>query len=119
MSSGAERKPTGSPEVGARLKAARQKHGLTQTELAREIGASKAAVSQWESGMTAIERRRAILLSHTLGIPVTELLDLPSDGLKEDSLFLELVHRLDARTRGALLLALAGWEPNSPLHIPE
>lgn len=41
----------------------RTKMGMNQTELARELGVSKAAVSQWERGETSMRKGHAKLLA--------------------------------------------------------
>lgn len=58
--------------VGGRIQAARLAAGLTQEQLANDIGVSKSAISQWESGKI--------------------------DGLKADNL-LNLAERVDASAR--------------------
>ncbi len=37
-------------EIGTRIAAARRARGLTQGELAAEVGVSRSAVAQWETG---------------------------------------------------------------------
>ena len=38
------------PDIGMRIRAARQNRGLTQDELADQVGVSRSAVAQWETG---------------------------------------------------------------------
>lgn len=38
--------------LGLRITSAREAHGINQTELARAVGVSRSAVSQWEGGVT-------------------------------------------------------------------
>jgi transcriptional regulator with XRE-family HTH domain len=37
-------------DIGARVRAARRDRGLTQDELAGQVGVSRSAVAQWETG---------------------------------------------------------------------
>jgi transcriptional regulator with XRE-family HTH domain len=39
-------------DIGTRIRAARRERGLTQDELADQVGVSRSAVAQWETGRT-------------------------------------------------------------------
>ena len=39
-------------DIGSRVKAGRKDRGLTQEELAEQVGVSRSAVAQWETGRT-------------------------------------------------------------------
>jgi transcriptional regulator with XRE-family HTH domain len=39
-------------DIGTRIRAARRDRGLTQDELAEQVGVSRSAVAQWETGRT-------------------------------------------------------------------
>ncbi|HEX2942493.1 MAG TPA: helix-turn-helix transcriptional regulator, partial [Rhodopila sp.] len=41
---------TDHPAIGARIRAVRQDRGITQDDLARQVGVSRSAVAQWETG---------------------------------------------------------------------
>lgn len=60
-------------EIGARIKAARQKRGWSQEALAEAVGVSRSAVAQWETG------RAGQLTSHLAKI--AETLDLGIEAL--------------------------------------
>ena len=38
--------------IGARIRMARRERGLTQDDLADQVGVSRSAVAQWETGRT-------------------------------------------------------------------
>jgi phage repressor protein C with HTH and peptisase S24 domain len=50
-------------EIGARLKAARKAAGLTQADVAKALGVTFGAVSQWETGATSPKGRNLIALA--------------------------------------------------------
>jgi transcriptional regulator with XRE-family HTH domain len=39
-------------DIGTRIRAARRDRGMTQDELAHQVGVSRSAVAQWETGRT-------------------------------------------------------------------
>ena len=41
-----------SQDIGTRIRAARRERGLTQDDLADQVGVSRSAVAQWETGRT-------------------------------------------------------------------
>jgi phage repressor protein C with HTH and peptisase S24 domain len=59
---------------GARLRERRKSIGMDVTELAKAIGVSQPAVSQWESGITAPNRKKVGKLAQILRVPVASLL---------------------------------------------
>lgn len=61
-------------EIGERIRIARLKHGLTQSELAEMMNVSQGAVGMWEIGLNAPKAKNLIKLSEILEIPVDELL---------------------------------------------
>lgn len=56
------------------LKQARIKKGLTQVELADQIGKTQSVVSRYESGESPIDIDTAPLLAKVLGLPVIKVL---------------------------------------------
>ncbi len=56
-----------------KIQEARKRLGLTQEELAEQIGVSRQALAKWESGKTLPDIERAAALSRILGIPLAEL----------------------------------------------
>lgn len=114
-SSGAEpkkRRATGNKEIGARIAKAREALNLGQEELGRQLGGvSKAGVSQWESGATAINPKHVHALSLILGIPARELMDLPPGAeflTTEERWLIDRFRKLDPKIRESLLVFLGG-----------
>lgn len=61
---------------GENIKAARRQAGLTQQQLARRVGVSRVAVSQWESGATWPATSKLTRMAAVLGVGVDRLLGL-------------------------------------------
>ena len=63
--------------VGKTIQSARKRAGLTQEQLAAEVYVTRQAVSRWENGESepSVDMRK--LLASVLGVPVTDLFDLP------------------------------------------
>jgi phage repressor protein C with HTH and peptisase S24 domain len=59
---------------GQRLRERRKAIGMDVTELAKAIGVSQPAVSQWEIGITAPNRKKVAKLAQILRVPVSWLL---------------------------------------------
>lgn len=55
----------------------RRERGLTQEGLAKKLFITRQAVSRWETGETAPGIDMTKLIAVTLGVPVTELLEMP------------------------------------------
>ena len=60
--------------IGQMIRDARIRKGMTQADLADNIGVSQGAVGQWEQGMTTPRPRHIVKLSALLEIPVEKLL---------------------------------------------
>lgn len=54
--------------VGARLRALRTAHGLSQTDVADHIGGKQASVSEWESGRKVPSRAAQLELARLYGM---------------------------------------------------
>ena len=61
-------------ELGNRLAELRKKHGLSQEELADQLGVSRQAVSKWERGEASPDTDNLIELARIYGISLDELL---------------------------------------------
>jgi transcriptional regulator with XRE-family HTH domain len=67
-------------KVGGRILEARNEAGLSQTELADEVGFSASTVGRWEAGKATISVPALLALSRSLGKPVCFFLqDLADD----------------------------------------
>lgn len=60
--------------IGFRIRAARQERGLTQGELAAQIGVSRSAVAQWETGRAGQITGNLARIANVLGIGVEFLM---------------------------------------------
>jgi phage repressor protein C with HTH and peptisase S24 domain len=61
-----------SERLGKTLRAAREKRGLTQADLGRQVGVSRAAIGQWEAGDTEPSTQHLISVCSVLGISVAD-----------------------------------------------
>lgn len=61
-------------EVGARIRAARERGGLTQARLAGLVGVTRSAVAQWETGRAGQVGRHLEKIAEVLGVGVEFLL---------------------------------------------
>lgn len=75
-------------EIGARLKSARNANGLTQEQVAEEIGVSRQSVSNWENCRSYPDIVSVIKLSDLYSVSLDEL-------LKEDT---KMIKHLDEAT---------------------
>lgn len=67
-------------EIGQRVRAGRTQRGLTQMELARELGyRSSVSVSRFERGTAEVPAAMIVPMARALGIPVLHLLGLDED----------------------------------------
>ena len=60
-------------KVGDRIRRAREKVGLTQVALAKRIGVSRGAISNWEQGVTSIRNGKLPALAAALNLHPSEL----------------------------------------------
>lgn len=75
-------------EIGSRLKNARNEHGLTQEQVAEEIGVSRQSISNWENNRSYPDIVSVIKLSDLYSVSLDEL-------LKEDK---KMIEHLDEAT---------------------
>ncbi len=60
--------------LGERIRAAREKQGLTQAALATRVGVTRSAVAQWETGRSGQVGTNLALIAEALGVGVSHLL---------------------------------------------
>ncbi len=62
-------------EIGARIQAVRRERGLTQDDFANQIGVSRSAVAQWETGRAGQVTGNLSRLAAVLDVSVEYLMD--------------------------------------------
>ena len=71
-------------KIGLAIAKRREEIGLTQEELAKAVGVSKASISRWESGdISNMRRDRIQKLANALKVSPLELLGEETDGFKQ------------------------------------
>lgn len=60
-------------EIGERIRQARQARGLTQEQLAEEVGVSRSAVAQWETGRAGQVTGNLTRIAEVLGTGMDQL----------------------------------------------
>lgn len=66
--------------LNVKLAEARNRRNLTQEQLAEKLFVTRQAISRWENGETMPGIDMLKLIAVTLDVPVTELMELPSEG---------------------------------------
>jgi transcriptional regulator with XRE-family HTH domain len=61
-------------DIGTRIRAIRRERGLTQDELADQVGVSRSAVAQWETGRTGQVTGNLSRIAGVLGVNVEYLM---------------------------------------------
>lgn len=62
------------------IKKAREKAGLTQQDLANELGVGQSTVAMWETQNSLPRTDKLPALAKILGCTIDELLDVPNEG---------------------------------------
>jgi len=63
--------------IADRIKILREKHGLTQAELAKKLGITRSGVNAWEMGLTVPSTQYIVELSLLFSVSTDYLLDMP------------------------------------------
>ncbi|MBR2848800.1 MAG: helix-turn-helix domain-containing protein [Clostridia bacterium] len=79
-----------------RLKVARQRANLNQSELAKTVGVSRSTIAMWESGASQPDIEMILQLSHVLDISVGELLGEETDSPLPDPTWINVLGRVAA-----------------------
>src|SRR5271169_4143623 len=61
-------------DIGTRIRATRRDRGLTQDDLADQVGVSRSAVAQWETGRTGQVTGNLSRIADALGVNVEYLM---------------------------------------------
>lgn len=75
-------------DIGNKIKQLRFKAGMTQEQLAGELGISAQSVSKWETGVTMPDITLLPILAGELGVSIDELFDLTAE---------QKLHRIEQR----------------------
>ncbi len=94
-------KRIGLPGLGARLKDARNKAGLTQEAAAESIGVSWMTVHRWEHDQRTISSERLERISQLYGKPLRWFLTLEEGDLDPPDAGYEVAKRIYRRVAGA------------------
>jgi transcriptional regulator with XRE-family HTH domain len=103
------RSPVDEKTIGARLRELRKRRGMTQLEVAEELGVRQALISQYEQGSIRIHGALIAALAKLLGASADELLGLgaiKANGHATDRRFLrrlEKIGKLSRRDQQVLL----------------
>lgn len=89
-------------ELSAQLKANREKHGLSQEDVAQRIYVSRQTISNWETGKTYPDIHSLLLIANLFDVSVDEL-------LKGDVMSMERKIENDSRVLRRLAWAMLGF----------
>jgi transcriptional regulator with XRE-family HTH domain len=96
------RVPVDEKAIGARIRELRKRQGMTQTELAVELGINQSAVSDYEKGVVRMHAAMLAGVAKALKASADELLGLEKtkrNGHPVDRRFLRRIERLDRLSR--------------------
>jgi transcriptional regulator with XRE-family HTH domain len=100
----------GNPEIGAKIRSARQLAGLTLTEAARLAGCTKGHLSMVETGSRAPSRALAAKLAELLAFNAAEAREVRDSGVKPKPY-------VPKRSRGRQMpTIISGYRPRVPFH---
>ena len=83
----------GDASIGSRIASVRKKRGLTQTQLAEEIGITQSLVSDYETGRLHLNDEMIIRFSLALKVSSDELLGIKDSGDQTEH-SLKIIRRL-------------------------
>ena len=86
--------------VAEKIRYLRDKHGLTQTDLAKRLGISRSAVNAWEMSLSSPSLANVVELSQIFHVSVDTLLS------EDDRVFID-VTRLSSQERELVLRLIA------------
>lgn len=91
--------------IADKIKLLREQRGLTQSELARQLGITRSGVNAWEMGVTVPSTQYVVELSMFFNVSTDFLLDMPKtasisvEGLndKEISILTDLIEAMKSK----------------------
>ena len=96
--------------LGSTIAALRKERGMTQLDLARQLGITDKAVSKWERGLSCPDLYTFPRLAEILGASVEELMQVspaPSEPAGRTAALLSLIFRAAVCAMGAAVTSLA------------
>ena len=96
--------------LGSTIAALRKERGMTQLDLARQLGITDKAVSKWERGLSCPDLYTFPRLAEILGASVEELMQVspaPSEPAGRTAALLSLIFRAVVCAMGAAVTSLA------------
>ena len=105
----------GNSGIGERIRAARERAGLTQAALALKVGVTRSAVAQWETGRAGQVGSHLAQIAAVLGLGIDHLMlggaermlaeEFPANGLSGDEMaMLRLYRKCNTEDRSILLM---------------
>ena len=109
-------RPKEAEVYGSRIRQFRLEAGLNQPQLAKQIGVSKNAITNWEAGRSRPDLATFKVLCQVLGITADALLGLPTPFSKKEKEFLLRYQKLSAhdQTLVCRLVDVMTEEQNKP-----
>jgi len=109
--------------IGEKIRQIRKERGISQALIAKTLGITQGAISQWENGITAPSSTQIIPLANVLGVNVEELLSRPvvisatteqpiPQLDPEEQILVENFRLLNASGKAALMATIAGLLDN-------
>lgn len=95
-------------EIGSRIRKFREERGISQKQLAEQIGVSNSRISNWEQGINRPDADRLAGICRALSVSPSELLNvrLSTDELTDHERKLVLAYRAKAEMRQAVNVLL-------------
>ena len=108
-------------DIAKNIKKYRKANGMTQKDLAKMVGVSIAAVSNWETGSNSIDIDSLFKVCSALDVPISAMTTpLDEQTCPFSSLEKEIVYKFrdaDSLTQTIVLEALKIQEPYIPKHL--
>lgn len=97
-------------KLAEKIQELRKKNGLSQEQLAEQLGVSRQAISKWESGQSAPDIDKIVLLSEFFRISTDYLLkqenEVSEDSVKQEEYTIEVNVKMSKKAFSYLLLGI-------------